>query len=450
MERILDLASKKAEHAEVFFLKKTNLSVGFQADELKRIDRNESSGFALRVIADGRLGFSVSSDLDKAEEIVDKTLALARLGEEADYAFPTSAEALPDLRLDAGDGGDVPVETLIEQGRAVVERIKEYDPAVRVGTGAGVGREHVRILNTAGFDGRFTRTSFGAMAAAELVEEGNIFHVWETESALRPLASFLPVADLCVEKVRAGRTNVPLDGGKYRVILSPGAMADIVTAFTWYGANGRLASKGMGPLVGRVGEKIVDERLSVVDDPHYAGGTLSCPFDDEGTATRRRPLIENGVFRSFLTDLRSAAKLGVPSSGNGFREKPLEKEKAYGAGVSPDVSNLVIEPGGMTLAEMRSVAGPVVEIHHVTGILLGDMTNGDFSGNLELAFRVEDGARAGRIKDAMIGGNFYELFSNNLVGLEDRVHHTGNFGGDTGSYYLPHVCLDDVFIATKG
>ena len=146
----------------------------------------------------------------------------------------------------------------------------------------------------------------------------------------------------------------------------------------------------MGPLVEKVGEKILDERISLVDDPHYAGAILSCPFDDEGTPTRRTPLVEKGVFRHFLTDLNAASKIGVTPTGHGFRERILEKEKTYGASPNPDVSNLVLEPGDMTVPGMRGETGTAVEIHHITGILLGDMTNGDFSGNLELAFKVEN------------------------------------------------------------
>lgn len=450
MERILALAEKKADQAEVFSLSVRKTGVGFEAGTLKRIDTKEASGFALRVVKDGRVGFGVSSDRARAEDLVDRTVALAALGEEVSYVFPAGGRQPRDLALDRGEVSAVRTEDMIATGREMVESIGAADGSLKTGAGLGWAVEEVRVLNSSGFDGSYRRGSYGASASAVHVEEGNLLHVWEVSEGLSVPEDHGFLVQRVLEKARWGRKNVPFASGTCRVILHPAALADVLTAFTWYGANGRLAAKGMGPLVGREGETILDERITLRDDPLREGGVLSCPFDDEGTVSATRPLVENGVFRGFLTDLHAAAKLGVSSSGNGFREKPLEKEKSFGAGVSPDVSNLVLEPGDMTLEAMRSGADRIVEIHHLTGILLGDMTNGDFSGNLELAFLVEDGRPAGRVKNAMIGGNFYELFSRNLAGLEDRVHHTGNFGGGTGSYFLPHVCLDGVHIAAKG
>jgi len=365
------------------------------------------------------------------------------------YEFSEAVSGLIDLGLNRGNVTTISTEEMISAGRGIVGRIEAFDPSLKSGAGFGWALEEVRILNSHGFDGHFQRGTFGASASASHVEEGNL-HVWEVWDGLAPPDEYDHLVDRCTQKIDWARKNVPLASGPCRVILHPAALADILTAFTWYGANGRLAAKGMGPLVNRVGEKILDERITIVDDPHRDGGVLSCPFDDEGTVTARHHLVENGVFRSFLTDRKSAAQLGISPSGNGFREKPLEKQKSFGAGPSPDVSNLVVEPGDMTLQQMRVSPARTVEIHHLTGILLGDMTNGDFSGNLELAFLVEDGRPVGRIKNAMVGGNFYEIFSKNLVGLESTLHQTGNFGGGTGSYALPHVCLDDIFITARG
>ncbi len=447
IDELLDLARKKADQAEVFSLSVASTSVGFEADELRMMDSTQTSGCALRVISGGRLGFGVSSDASRAKDLVEKTVALAGFGEPVAYSFPAPAD-LPRLSLDSGGARSVSIDKMIETGRGIIARLKDFDPAVKAGAGFGKSEEKVGIANTSGFRGEYEVSTFGVSASAELVEEGNLLHVFDFYSGFGEPESYDPIILGCIEKMRACRVNVPFKSGKCRVILSPEAFADVLTAFVWYGASGSLAAKGLGPMVGKIGRKVVDGRISIRDDPLMPEGIYSCPFDDEGVPSRRKHLVEKGVFKGFLTDLKSASKLKVESSGNGFRQKALEKAKSFAAGVGPDISNLIVEAGGMTLDEMRSGTGEAVEIHHLTGILLGDMTNGDFSGNLELAFLLRDGKPAGRIKNAMFSGNFYEIFSGHLAGLGDTLRHTGNFGGGSG-WFLPYACLDDVSVAAK-
>ncbi len=447
IEKILEMARKKADQAEVFSISQTRTSVGFENGVLRMLNTAETSGVALRVIKGGRMGFGVSSDLSRIGELVDKTTALSEIGEKAGYSFPGGFQPVPDIAQ--GNPVDLPAAKMIGIGKRLVSILTGHDGSLEAGAGLGCASETVRVLNSCGFDASYTSSTFGAGVSAELAEEGNMLHVHESYGGVVEPDDYDGLARLCIEKLEAARRNVPIQAGRFRVILSPAALADVLTAFTWYGANGSLAAKGLGPLVGKIGEKILDERISIIDDPLKPGAVCSCPFDDEGVPSRRKHLVEKGIFRGFLTDLKSAWKLGMQSSGNGFRQKPLEKDKSFAAGVAPDISNLVMEPGDMTVDAMRASGGPTVEIHHLTGILLGDMTNGDFSGNLELAFRVKDGRLDGRVKNAMIGGNFYDLFSSNLAGLGAELHHTGNFGGGTG-WFLPYACLDDVFIAAKG
>ena len=70
-----------------------------------------------------------------------------------------------------------------------------------------------------------------------------------------------------------------------------------------------MVAKKVSPLHNRMGETILDSRITILDDPWHPDGIMSAPFDDEGTPTQRKPLIENGVLNGFLSDRSAAAAM---------------------------------------------------------------------------------------------------------------------------------------------
>ncbi|MBN2057074.1 hypothetical protein JW905_19260, partial [bacterium] len=150
---------------------------------------------------------------------------------------------------------------------------------------------------------------------------------------------------------------------------------------------------------------------------------------------------------SWTTDRQSAATLGIAPTGNGYRAVPFERYKSFGVGIGTDFSNFVMESGDTPLGELRSGIDYGIEIHQINGILLGDLIGGDFSGSLEAAFLIRDGERVGRVKNAMIGGNFFRLFNEQLAGLSADREWSGTFGGCSGAFLLPYVLAGDVDIS---
>ena len=87
-------------------------------------------------------------------------------------------------------------------------------------------------------------------------------------------------------------------------------------------------------LIDRVGSRVGSELVTIVDDGRLPGKLGSSPFDGEGVATRRTPVFERGVLRTFLYDTYYARKLGAASTGN-----------STGGGIGPN--NFYLEPGTM-------------------------------------------------------------------------------------------------------
>jgi predicted Zn-dependent protease len=109
---------------------------------------------------------------------------------------------------------------------------------------------------------------------------------------------FAKIGARAIEKAELSRNPVAIEPGRYTVILEPQAVGDLVALVGFY-ADARSADEGRSPFVkpgggNKIGEKIVDERVSLYSDP-YDARILSDPFDGEGFPLTRRNWIDKGV-----------------------------------------------------------------------------------------------------------------------------------------------------------
>ncbi len=87
LDRLLELASNKSVAAEVYYLASQDTKIEFANNRLKSLSTKTTEGSALRVIADGRLGFASSSDLERVDDLVEAAMATATIGDRAEYTL---------------------------------------------------------------------------------------------------------------------------------------------------------------------------------------------------------------------------------------------------------------------------------------------------------------------------------------------------------------------------
>jgi PmbA protein len=447
MKEILKLAAARADEADLFYTRTARTLVAFENNKLKEIDTIDHAGVALRVFRQGRLGESCSSNLAAREEIVERALASTEFGDPVKFCLP-EPQPVGQLKLVRREAQQWSTEQMVQEGGQILKIIQEYDPSILTSVTFARTLTEVRVLNTRGVDAGYQRLEASFGIVAELVEEKNIIQILKTYRGLVPCADPLRHARECVQEFKVARNTVHIKTGKYPVIFAPSALGDIFMAFVG-GINGDQVAKRLSPLTGKLGEKILDERVTIIDDNLHPEGTQSGSVDDEGVPGQRTVLVERGVLKNYLLDLKSAAELGMNSTGNGLRLKRFEYAKSYTVSVGIDFTNLVLAPGAMSYEQMLSATELGLEVHHITGILLGNLLNGDFSGSVEMGFKIQNGRRVGRVKDTMIAGNFYRLFGEQLIALEERQHWSGAFGGTSGAFLLPHGYFRNVDVASK-
>jgi PmbA protein len=201
------------------------------------------------------------------------------------------------------------------------------------------------------------------------------------------------------------------------------------------GLNGKNVYRGISPMAGRIGERLFDDKLTMVDDPTLDGRPGSSSHDDEGVPRQRRMLIDRGELRGFVYDLKTAAQAGAEPTGHG--ERGLFNPPA------PSFSNLIIESGDVNLADIIAGIEEGLLVESILGLGQGNVINGDFSNNLDLAFKIEGGEIVGRVKDVSIAGNVYEdLCSIEAISRKAEWVY--------GGFRLPYILLPELNVVTKG
>lgn len=416
MEEILNLALKGADSAEVIGVESEWTSIEFKAGRLNSVETGYTIGAGLRVVKEGKIGFSSTTDLSRKAELVDYALASIRFGQEARFEFPDKADFRP---VDVVDPAleDFRVEDGIAEGRKAVDLIWQKDRTIHVEIQIGVKNSGVRVLNSRGLDEGYEKTTFSYHITGMVVSDQGFLWVEEGVSSGRLRLETEELVGRLLQKVELARNIAQVENKSMPVIFAARAMPNLLAALQ-LGTNGKQVQKGASPLAGREGEKILDPRITIFDDGTLGLGWGSAPFDGEGVPCGRTSLFEKGVLRGYIFDLQTAGLMDTRSTGNARR--------SHDSLPAPGFTNLVVEPGDTTLEEMIKNTGEGLLVYSVLGGGQSNLLAGDFSLNVMLGYKIERGQLVGWVKDTMVAGNVYQAL-NELAAVGREVEEIGGF-----------------------
>ena len=430
---ILDELLKSAAQAEVLEVRSESTTIGFEANRLKNSQVQVTSGLAVRVMVDGRLGFSASSDLTAAAKLVSNAVESAAYGDQVPLAFPGPQPA-PEVRTFDPAIPDLSIAQLVEMGQEIVETFLRIEPDARVNLEIKRGIQDVSIRNQAGADVAFHRSPFSISFDLSRVRGDDVLMIYDIIGTTVWDASYYQEAvQSKAAKLEQAKESAQLKSGRMPVLFAPSG-ALVLGLPLMEGLNGKNVYTRTSPMAGRMGETLFDPKITVVDDPLIPGKFGSAAYDDEGVAHRRNVLVDRGVLQGFLYDLKTAAQSGVESTGNGSRGLFSQP--------SPQPTNLTLAPGETPLADMIAGIEHGLLVEDVLGLGQGNVISGAFSNSLSLAFRIEKGQIAGRVKDVSIAGNIYELLQNVAAVSRETEWVYSHLA-------LPYILLDDMNVVTK-
>jgi PmbA protein len=425
---ILTQLKKQAEQVEVLNTETEKTIVEYEANQLKTCTVAETKGTAIRVIRKGKLGFSASTDNTVMDKLAANALESASYGDEALFSF-ADPEPAPIVRTYDKTIAEIPIDRLVE----ILDLILPVEPDSRCNITLERSLVSTRIRNQKGLDVSFQTSPFSLGFEIDRIEGDDVLILYDQLGTTIWEKDYLSFARRLVDKLQKARTLTTIKPGKMPVLFSPTGMLALGLPLS-QGLNGKDVYKGTSPMRGKLGEKLFDEKITIIDDGTINGKFASASYDDEGVPHRPNTLVEKGILKSFIFDLKTAAQFMVESTGNAARSVFTPPE--------PSFSNFVIQPGQTPLKDILSGIDEGILVEDLLGIGQGNTISGAFSNPLALAFKIKKGEIVGRVKDASIAGNIYDLLKN-VAAISQENQWVYN------SLCVPYVLLPEMNVMTK-
>jgi PmbA protein len=434
MEHILEKARQAADEAEVFQVSSEETQVRFEANRLKQLQTKQQTSVALRIIRQGKTGYATSTEIGDGTGLVNNAVETAEFGTTAAFKLPGPTEyPVVDIFDDAVNS--VSIKEMVGLGEAMMATVTGHTPKIVCEGAVSRGVITVRIINSRGGQAEYRKSFFGMDIEGSLIEETDMLFVGESQSSCHPLSDTSTVTTEVLRQLYLAKNRATAPSKQLPVVFTPngiasGLMLPLMSAF-----NGKTVLEGASPVGDKQGQLVFDEQFNLYDDPTLSYRPGSRPCDDEGVSSQRTTLVKEGVVSDFLYDLQTAALAKKQSTGNGSRGR--------GGLPSPSPSAFTIAPGNTPFDDMIKDIKEGLLVDYLMGASQGNVLGGDFSGNVLLGYKIENGEIVGRVKDTMVSGNIYKVLKD-ITAIGSEAHWVGS------SLLTPHIYLPGVAVASQG
>jgi PmbA protein len=402
-----------ADDVEVLVREGTELTAKVRKGEPELVQEAGSRALGLRVQKAGRRAVTYTSDLRRPalEALCAETVALAALSEPDEFAKPPDpsllAAAQPELDLYDPAVAEVDAAWALAQAIAGEKAALAADKRITNSEGATWSRTlgATAFATSGGFVGGY-RGSYASLVVEPLADDTSDpttpkkrnGYWWTANRFLGALDASDAVGVEATRRTVATLGSRKVETQECAVVFDPEVARSIVgTVFSV--ANGSAFWRKSSYLVGREGQQIASELVTIVDDPLIPRGPGSKPFDGDGLATRKNVVVDRGVLRTVLCDVYSARKLGRDSTGSAGR--------GIGGNPGPTSSNLILQPGTMTRDALIKSTGRGLYVTQMMGFGFNPVT-GDFSRGAQ-GFWIEGGELTFPVSEITISANFDDI-----------------------------------------
>ena len=393
-----------ADDGELFLEYKQSEVLAFDNGRLKTATYDTNQGFGLRAVKDEAVGYAHASDVSEAAiaRAADAVRAVkgGHSGNYAEAPARTNRKLYSDDNPLAAPGFDAKVKLLesidayargkdarvrqvtasIAASWQVVEIVRpdgatyrDIRPLVRVNVSVVAGQGERQEVGSFGYGGR------------EGYQQFIVTKRWEN------------AVDEAVRQALINLDSVPAPAGEMDVVLGPGWPGVMLHEAVGHGLEGDFNRKKSSAFAGLMGQQVAAKGVTVVDDGTMSSRRGSLSIDDEGTATNRTVLIEDGILVGYMQDRQNARLMNMQPTGNGRRESHAHVPM-------PRMTNTYMLAGGRDPAEiLASVKNGIYAVNFGGGQV--DITSGKYVFQCTEAYRIENGKVGAPVKGAMLIGN---------------------------------------------
>ena len=432
MEELIDKARRVIEHFSIgkgdfldirFFIGEAT-AITIRNGSAEQVSSESKIGMALRALIDGAWGFSTSKSFEEEDLLAAMGIAVKAahamsksIGEPSivpeEYVFEGRAP------LSIGvDPRDVALEDKIRAAVVLEKHIRGEGDQIKVSQGSltDIVQREI-IVNSLGTEVDVSNcyVRIGGRATAR---EGTLIQNvsdsvgtsrgWETVEGVDPAEMGARIGSRGVALLSA----LSPPGGRMNIIMDPVLVGVFIHEAFGHAAEADTVLSNMSVLTGKIGKQVGVTGITVIDDPTMGGLRGSFPYDSEGTAARRRVIVENGVLKEYFHSLETSAKMGVEPNGAGramdFNFKPI-----------PRMGNTYIDGGDMSFEELcEEVKDGVYLIKSYGGYV--NPAVGQFYFTAQEGKLIEDGEVGPLVQNVSMSGLTLEVLAN-VIGIGKGV-----------------------------
>lgn len=411
-EKILKNLALNGEYADIFIESFCKRMIVFEDGRLDTLSFQDDAGVGLRLIRDGKTfyGFSNSAEVGDIEKIASELVSYSKNNNGRSIDFTRSSP----VRTFEKPSEFVPLKDKIKLVETLSKVSFDNEKVVQVQAFYGEVYKEVRVLNSLGSDKTKDLsylTIYSNVTAKKGDELQTGYEAFGGVFGVEELAN-IDVENIGKEALRKALNNLEADyapAGRMPVVLGSKSGGTMVHEAVGHGLEADLAEEGMSVYAGKIGEKVANSLITVIDDGTLTGKRGYIPFDDEGTDGARNVLIENGILKAYMRDRLYSIKNGEAPTGNGRREsyrfKPVVR-----------MTNTFIQPGNTPPEDIISSVNDGIYVADMGGGQVNTV-NGDFVFEVTEGYLIKNGKIDKPIKNATLMGNGPEVMQSiDMVG----------------------------------
>ena len=393
---------------EVYVSSSSSTTISIFNGELEKNQVQDSKGISVRAIYKDKMAYlAIENDNEDLNFIIntlkDNASSLTTLEE---FEIFGGSDEYPEINRVDGGFEKVPMSEKVKLVKGLEREVKAVDPRIKFVPYCRYveSSETIELINSKGLELSKT-TSYAYLVAQAIAKENDEsqsshdFDIKLKYDELDPKTLALKIAKETIEKLNAK----PVPSKVYPIVFNNKAMSELFGVFTSI-FSGEAAIKKLTPLLGKEGQKIFSEKVTIVDDPLFPDSINAQPFDDEGVACYKKEVVKDGVFKTLLHNLKTARYFKTTSTGNGFKA-------ARSGAVGVSGSNLYIASGEKTYDELIESISEGLLITALAGLHAGaNSITGDFSAQAS-GFLIIDGKISRPVNLIVVSGNFIKILN---------------------------------------
>jgi len=421
----MDYALKNGcQAARISLYNGSNSSFEIRDMKIDRLQQASENSLSIQLFVDGRYGSISTNRLDKKEleKFIQNGIESTR------YLAEDLARTLPDASLYyKGGGSDLqlydskfdavqPDDKLALAMNTCDEIMGKDERVISAESSFSDGNNFRYMITSNGFEGESSDSYFQLVASASLKDEGDerpssywydasLFYEVLEKTGIGTKALERTIAKLGQQKIASVKLPMIVDFMNARQLVSP-----LINAL-----YGSAIQQRNSFLLDKLNQKVIGDNITLIDDPHIPKASGARYFDSEGVATKRTPVFENGVLKTYYIDTYYANKLETAQTNTSpsILTMPLGNKNLEGLITSLDKGILVTGFNGGN----------------------SNSSTGDFSYGIE-GFLIENGKLTQPVNEMNITGNMLTLWSNLIeAGNDPRLN---------SNWRIPSLVFDKV------